>query len=310
MSTDPITNQSETLEFIAETSGERLDKLVATQATMLSRATVQRLIKSGQVTVNGCLSKPSYRVEPGDRIGVCLPQESEPELLPESLSLDVLYEDEYLLVVNKPPGMVVHPGAGHRSGTLVNALLGRYPQIVDVCGLERAGIVHRLDKDTSGVIVIAKTEPVCQALQRQFKKRRVRKTYLALVEGHPNPRRGVIEAPIGRDKRQRKQMAIVRSGREARTAYQVIELFDDNSLVEVRPETGRTHQIRIHLAWLGYPVVGDQVYGYRKRRLPIQRQFLHAHKLELEHPVTGESLTLTAPLASDLVKLLRQLRRS
>jgi 23S rRNA pseudouridine1911/1915/1917 synthase len=193
---------------------------------------------------------------------------------------------------------------------LVNGLVARYPQIIDVCGAERGGIVHRLDKDTSGVIVVAKAQKICQALQRQFKKRQVTKTYLALVEGHPDPRQGIIEAPIGRDKRQRKRMAIVRSGRQARTAYRVIELFDDNSLVEVQPETGRTHQIRVHLSWLGYPVVGDPVYGYRKRRLPIKRQFLHAHKLELTHPVTGEPLLLTAPLAGDLAKLLRQLRRS
>jgi 23S rRNA pseudouridine1911/1915/1917 synthase len=221
----------------------------------------------------------------------------------------VIYEDEHLLTVNKPAGMVVHPSYGHQSGTLVNAVLAHCPQTVNVGGADRAGIVHRLDKDTSGLILIAKSDTVHRSLQRQFKHRQVTKTYLALVEGHPSPRQGLIDAPIGRDKRQRKRMAIVKSGREARTTYRTLQLFDEHSLVELQPETGRTHQLRVHLAWLGCPVVGDPVYGYRRQRLLKQRHFLHAHKLALTHPVTGETLSLIAPLPDDLNNLLHRLGR-
>lgn len=301
--------EAQTLTFQIESDGQRLDKVVAETVPDLSRAAAQRLIKDGQVTVNGRTSKPSYRVEAGDTVVVHVPVETPPEIAPEEISLDVIYEDDYLLVLNKPAGMVVHPAYGHQSGTLVNAVLAHCPQTRDIGGPERAGIVHRLDKDTSGLIIVAKSEAAHAALQRQFKRRQVTKTYLALVEGHPDPRQGLIDAPIGRDKRQRKQMAIVRGGREARTAYRVIELFDNHSLVELRPETGRTHQLRVHLAWLGYPVVGDHVYGYRKQRLLKHRHFLHAHKLELTHPVTSASLSLTAPLPQDLTELLRRLRR-
>jgi 23S rRNA pseudouridine1911/1915/1917 synthase len=239
---------------------------------------------------------------------VTIPHKTPAEITPEQIDLDVIYEDEHLLVVNKPSDMVVHPAYGHQSGTLVNALLGYWPQAADVGGPDRSGIVHRLDKDTSGLILVAKSETTHAALQRLFKRRQVEKSYLALVEGHPDPRQGLIDAPVGRDKRNRKRMAIVRSGREARTAYRVSELFDAHSLVELQPETGRTHQIRVHLAWLGYPVVGDRVYGYRKQRLLKHRQFLHAHKLELIHPITQVPLLLSAPLPQDLNDLLRRLR--
>jgi 23S rRNA pseudouridine1911/1915/1917 synthase len=300
---------AQNITFRVESDGERLDKVVAANAPDLSRAVVQRLIKQGQVTVNGRSSKPSYRVEAGDEVLVQIPATQSPQGLAEQVALDVIYEDEHLLLVNKPAGLVVHPAYGHESGTLVNALLGHCPQLRDVGGVERAGIVHRLDKDTSGLIVVAKNEEAHSALQRQFKRRSVKKTYLALVEGHPEPPQGVIDAPIGRDKRQRKRMAIVRSGRTALTAYRVIEHFDEHSLVELQPESGRTHQLRVHLAWLGYPVVGDRVYGYRKQRLLKHRHFLHARQLEFTHPVTGENLSLLAPLPDKLVRLLERLRR-
>jgi 23S rRNA pseudouridine1911/1915/1917 synthase len=301
--------EGQTLVFQIKTAGERLDKVVAEIVPELSRATAQRLIKGVQITVNGRGSKPSYRVEADDEVTVHIPAETPPEIAPEPIALDVIYQDDHLLAVNKPAGMVVHPAYGHQSGTLVNAVLAYCPQTADVGGPERAGIVHRLDKDTSGLILIAKDEVTHAALQRRFKRRQVKKTYLALVEGCPEPRQGLIDAPIGRDKRQRKQMAVVRSGRQARTAYRVVERFDDYSLVELQPETGRTHQLRVHLAWLGSPVVGDRVYGYRKQRLLQERHFLHAHKLELTHPATGAALSLTAPLPDDLANLLRQLRR-
>jgi 23S rRNA pseudouridine1911/1915/1917 synthase len=301
--------EAQTVTFQITTDGERLDKAIASAVPDLSRAAIQRLIKSNQVTVNGRASKPSYRVEVGEEIVVQVPAESAPEITPEDIALDVIYQDEHLAAVNKPAGMVVHPAYGHESGTLVNALLSYWPQTVDVGGPDRAGIVHRLDKDTSGLILVAKSEDTHAALQRLFKRRQVKKTYLALVENHPSPRQGLIDAPIGRDKRHRKRMAIVRSGREARTAYQVIRLFDEHSLVELEPETGRTHQLRVHLAWLGHPVVGDQVYGYRKQRVLQGRHFLHAHKLELTHPATGASLSLTAALPDELEDLLRRLQR-
>lgn len=301
--------EAQTITFQVESGGERLDKAVVVVVPDLSRAVVQRLVKGGQVSVNGRVSKPSYRVEVGDEVVVRVPAKRPPQVLPEQVELDVIYEDEHLLMINKPSGMVVHPAQGHESGTLVNAVLGYLPQILDVGGPERAGIVHRLDKDTSGLIIVAKSETVRNALQRQFKRRQVKKTYLALVEGHPEPRQGEIDAPIGRHKRQRKRMAIVRSGRDAYTAYRVIETFDNHSLVELQPETGRTHQIRVHLAWLGYPAVGDRVYGRRKQQLLKHRHFLHARKLELTHPVTRAPLSLTAPLPDNLVRLLQRLRR-
>ncbi len=301
--------EAQTITFQVESGGERLDKAVVAVVPNLSRAVVQRFVKKGQVTVNGRSSKPSYRVEVGDEVVVRVPAERPPQVLPEQVALDVIYEDEHLLMINKPSGMVVHPAHGHESGTLVNAVLGYLPQVLDVGGPERSGIVHRLDKDTSGLIIVAKNETVRNALQRRFKRRQVKKTYLALVEGHPEPRQGAIDAPIGRHKRQRKRMAIVRSGRDAYTAYRVIETFDDHSLVELQPETGRTHQLRVHMAWLGCPVVGDRIYGRRKQQLLKHRHFLHARRLELTHPVTGAPLSLTASLPDNLARLLQRLRR-
>jgi 23S rRNA pseudouridine1911/1915/1917 synthase len=302
-------SEARTIILQVREEGERLDRVVADAVPELSRASAQRLIKGGEVTVNGRTSKPSFRVETGDEVVVQVPAEKPREITPEDIPLEVVYEDEHLAAVSKPAGMVVHPAYGHQSGTLVNALLNRWPETKEVGGAERAGIVHRLDKDTSGLILVAKNEATHAALQRQFKRRQVKKTYLALVEQHPSPRQGLIDAPIGRGKRERKRMAIVKSGRNSRTAYRAIELFDEHSLVELQPETGRTHQLRVHLAWLGCPVVGDRVYGYRRQRLLKERHFLHAHKLELTHPVTGEGLSLMAPLPGDLANLLRRLRR-
>ncbi len=305
---DSVAEERE-LTFTVEAGGERLDTMIAARVADLSRSVAHRLIKDGSVTVNGEPRKASFRVEPGDRVAVVLPEEAPELVLPEDIPLDVVYEDEVMLVVNKPAGMVVHPAVGHPSGTLVNALLAYCPAVADVGGLERAGIVHRLDKDTSGVIVVAKDEETRTALQRLFKRRRVDKTYLALVEDRIEPREGIIEAPIGRDKRNRKRMAVVRSGREAYTAYRVREYVGDYSLLEVRPRTGRTHQVRVHLAWIGYPIVGDAVYGRRRQELLRDRFFLHAARLEFEHPSSGEKLVVEAPLPQELRGVLRQLRR-
>lgn len=298
------------VSFTAEQDGERLDKVIPLHVQDLSRAMAQRLIKTGGVTVNGQPSKPSYQVQAGDQVVVRVPTEVPEPVVAEDIPLDIIYEDEILLVVNKPAGMVVHPALGHTSGTLVNAVLAHCPQVADVGGPERAGVVHRLDKDTSGLILIAKDEQTRDALQRQFKRRQVSKTYLALVEGQVEPREGVIEAPVGRDKRHRKRMAVVRQGRRARTTYRVIEHFTDHTLLEVHPHTGRTHQVRVHLAWLGYPIVGDPVYGHRRQRLLKGRHFLHAAGLRFTHPTLGQEVTFQAPLPSKLAAILRRLRRS
>jgi 23S rRNA pseudouridine1911/1915/1917 synthase len=295
--------------FTAAEEGERLDKVVPAQVQDLSRAAAQRLIKTGEVTVNGRLSKPSYRVQVGDKVVVRIPSEMPEQVIPEDIPLDIIYEDDVLLVVDKPAGMVVHPALGHPSGTLVNAVLAHCPQVAEVGGPDRAGVVHRLDKDTSGLILIAKDETTRAALQRQFKHRQVVKTYLALVEDHVQPREGIIEAPVGRDKKQRKKMAVVRSGRQARTMYRAVEFFADHTLLEVRPYTGRTHQVRVHLAWLGYPVVGDAVYGRSRQRLLRGRHFLHAARLCFTHPTTGEEVEFKASLPSELAAVLKRLRR-
>ncbi len=297
------------VSFTVEAGGERLDKITPTHVPDLSRATAQRLIKAGEVTVNGRPSKPSYRVQVGDDVVVRVPTEMPAPVVPENIPLDVIYEDDALLVVNKPAGMVVHPAYGHASGTLVNAVLAHCPQIADVGGPDRAGVVHRLDKDTSGLILIAKDSVTRAALQRQFKRRQVAKTYLALVEGQMQPREGVVEAPVGRDKRQRKKMAVVRSGREARTMYRAIEYFANYTLLEVRPHTGRTHQVRVHLSWLGYPIVGDAVYGRHRQRLLRSRHFLHAARIRFSHPATSEEVEFEAPLPPKLADVLNQLRR-
>ncbi|MBN1976705.1 MAG: RluA family pseudouridine synthase [Anaerolineae bacterium] len=301
--------ETSTLSFTLESDGERLDKVIASHAPAVSRASAQRLIKEGAATVNGRPSKPSYQTQAGDEIVVHVPIELPDQILPEDIPLDIVYEDDVLLVIDKPAGMVVHPGAGHTSGTLVNALLAHWPQLADVGGADRAGIVHRLDKDTSGLILVAKDEATHTALQRQFKRRQVSKTYLALVEDRVQHSEGVIEASVGRDKRQRKKMAVMRSGREAQTTYRAIEYFAGHTLLEVHPHTGRTHQVRVHLAWLGYPIVGDTVYGHRRQPLLKSRHFLHAARLRFTHPVTGEEVEFEAPLPEKLADVLDRLRR-
>jgi 23S rRNA pseudouridine1911/1915/1917 synthase len=289
-------------------SSERLDRYLANAISDLSRAEVQRLIAAGRVTVNGTNAKASFRLEVDDEVVVQVPPPESTEVYPEAIPLDVVYEDDDLLVIDKPAGMVVHPAHGHRSGTLVNALLALYPQLAEVGGAERAGIVHRLDKDTSGLILVAKHGAAQKELQRQFKHHAVEKVYLALLEGRLEPAQGIIDAPIGRDKRRRKQMAVVRSGRQANTAYRVVERLGGYTLAEVRPQTGRTHQIRVHLAFIGHPVVGDRVYGYRRQRLRLRRQFLHAQTISFRLPSTHEVVEFHSPLPDDLRRVLANLQ--
>ena len=295
----------------------RLDRFLAEGIPDLSRSAAQRLIDHGQVSVNGEAAKASYKIRQGDCVVACLPGGDQAELVAEAIPLTVVYEDSDLLVVDKPAGMVVHPAPGHAGGTLVNALLAHCPEL-DSGGGDRPGIVHRLDRDTSGLILVAKTEKMRRALQRQFQDRLVSKAYLALLDGHVQPSWGRVEAPIGRDPQHRQRMAVLQGGREAVTEYHVLEQFSHQTgpaagnytLVEAGPKTGRTHQLRVHFSSIGHPVVGDTIYGRRRTHLPVPRQFLHAWRLGFKHPSTGRRMNLETPLPSDLSTVLDLLRAS
>jgi len=292
----------------AETAkGQRLDRYLADHIPSLSRSQVEALIRERRVTVDGIFVKAGHRLRGDEVIEVSLPPEGPAQPAPEPLPLNILYEDEALLVVDKPAGMVVHPAPGHEGGTLVNALLARRPEL---SLLDRAGIVHRLDRYTSGVLLVAKTERVRQALQYQFRSRRVHKVYLALVEGQLTPKEGRIEAPLGRDPRHRQRVAVVADGRPASTAYKVREYFEHFTLLEVRPETGRTHQVRVHLSAIGHPVVGDSVYGRRRAPFGLRRYFLHAWRLGFIHPTREEWLEVEADLPLELEQVLTRLRHN
>jgi 23S rRNA pseudouridine1911/1915/1917 synthase len=288
--------------------GGRVDKYVAQQVPSVSRSRIKQLIEDGFLQVNGSVVKPSHRLEDGDEVVLRIPAVEEVQLAPEHVPLRIVYEDEDLVVVDKPAGLVVHPAPGHERGTLANALVARYPDLpLDEDG--RPGIVHRLDKDTSGLILVAKNEAARRDFQGQFKRGEVDKVYLALVHGKVEPVDGIIDAPLGRDVRNRKRMAVARSGgRQAVTQYHVLEHLGDFTLLEVRPHTGRTHQVRVHLAFIRHPVVGDETYGRRKQRLGVKRQFLHAHRLGFRLPGSGASLELVSELPDDLAVILRRLR--
>lgn len=298
------------VEHLLVEAADRLDRAIAARMPDLTRSAVQRLIEGGQVWVNGVpVRRPAHRVRPGDRITVHIPPPEPTELVPEPIPLDILYEDEDVLVIHKPAGMVVHPGAGHARGTLIHAVLAHCPDLRGIGGVLRPGLVHRLDKETSGVLVMAKNERAYRFLQAQFKARTVRKVYEALVVGHPPPE-GLIEAPIARDPRYRKRMAVVPTGRPARTRYRVLQTYEGRwgryARLEVYPETGRTHQIRVHLAYVGHPVVGDSVYG-RRTPLPCPRLFLHARSLTVRLPSRPNPVTFEAPLPPDLQEVLHRL---
>lgn len=300
------------VRFTVEIPGERLDKLIVEQiGEALSRAQIQALIKEGKVTVNGAQVKAGIKLKGGEQITVDLPPPKAPEVVkPEAIELSVLYEDADLAVIDKTAGMTVHPGLGNETGTLVNAILSRWPEIGLMNGQEkRAGIVHRLDKDTSGLMVVAKSDVVRRKLMAQFQARTVEKIYLALLEKMPATQTGRIDAPIARDLKQRKRMAVTRGGRPAITEYEVIDhnFIEEQALVRVRLLTGRTHQIRVHMAFIGCPIVGDAVYGFRKQRLKLKRHFLHAAELAFDHPRTGERLHFTSPLPVGLQNILEKL---
>lgn len=289
---------------------QRLDKFLVECLPEFSRSRLQALIQDGRVTVDGkTAGKAGLMVEVGQQVQVVVPPPEPTDLIPEEIALDVIYEDDQLLVINKPAGMVVHPAPGHSSGTLVHAVLAHDPDMEGIGGEQRPGVVHRLDKDTSGVLLLAKNDAMHRWLQAQFKARKLTKEYLALVDGQPPTPTGRIEAAIGRDPSHRKRMAIVpdHKGRDAVTEYSTVETFPQHTLLRVRILTGRTHQIRLHLAFLGCPVAGDLIYGHRHSSIPLKRFFLHAARLTINLPGKPDPVTFEAPLPSELEEVLKQL---
>jgi 23S rRNA pseudouridine1911/1915/1917 synthase len=289
----------------------RLDRFLVSCLPEFSRSRLQGLIEDGFVSVNDKAARKSGQlIERGTVITVHIPPPKPSGLVGEDIPLDIVFENADLLVVDKPAGMVVHPAAGHESGTLVNAVLGYDPDMEGIGGEERPGVVHRLDRDTSGLIVLAKNERAHRWLQDQFKSRKVEKTYLALVDGHPPTPAGRVEAPIGRDPAHRRKMAIVppAKGREAISEYRTLESFPNHTLLEVHPLTGRTHQIRLHCAFLGCPVAGDVIYGPKHSTLDLNRHFLHAYRLKITLPGEKQPHSFEAALPEELTRVLGQLR--
>jgi len=310
-------------QFIVQNSeqGQRLDALVPVHCSSLSRNACARLIKQGLVTVDSQIKKPSFTLKAGQIVRITHPEPSAPDILAQEMALDILFEDKDIVVVNKPPGLVVHPGPGHAQNTLVNALLHHCKDLSGIGGVQRPGIVHRLDKDTSGVILVAKNDLAHAGLARQFSGRTMDKIYLALAHGVLRDDEGAVNLPIGRHPSDRKRMHVssLSKGREALSLWKVRERFRDATYVEVEIKTGRTHQIRVHLAAMRHPVIGDTVYGGRKKRgrLPAslqgkipapERQMLHAHTIRFNHPITGERLACVASLPKDMADLLAALR--
>jgi 23S rRNA pseudouridine1911/1915/1917 synthase len=316
-----------TRELIVETgAGERLDVYIAKRLNGLSRSSVQKLIAGGNVLVNGMVERSSYKVQPGDQIQIKLPPPESSDIEPEHIPLDIVYEDDSILVVNKPRGMTVHPAPGSKHGTLVNAILAHCRQLSGVGGLERPGIVHRLDKDTSGLMVVAKTDAAHSELQRQIQNRIAERRYLALVWGETRFNKAVVDAPIGRHPTDRQRMAVIKdttryTAREAVTNLLVRQRFCGFTLLEAELDTGRTHQIRVHCSFIGHPVVGDPLYGGRNRVLPAsyskqkQREWdilieklggqaLHAYALTFNHPVSGKKLSFEVQPPREMIALL------
>jgi 23S rRNA pseudouridine1911/1915/1917 synthase len=281
-----------------------LDKYVSEKCPALSRSQARKLIEDGCITVSGKTAKPALKLKSGDIVDIFIPPPVPSTLSPEPVPLKILYEDDDLMVIDKPAGLTVHPAPGHYTHTLVNAVLAHVPDI-EAAGTSRPGIVHRLDKDTSGLIIIARNAAAHMKLADQFKKRAVAKTYQALVRGCLTPGEGLIEARIGRDPRDRKRMAVVSRGREASTEYTVLKYIGNFSLLEIRPKTGRTHQIRVHLAAIGFPVVGDATYGAKSEYL--SRQFLHACRLRFRLPSSGEYREFESGLPPDLEEALAKI---
>ncbi len=305
---------SSQIELSVEETSDRLDRYLASQLIDISRSRLQKLIEQGHVQINGnvCTSK-KLDVKSGDRIQINIPDAEPLDLQAEDIPLDILYEDDSLLILNKPAGLVVHPSAGHETGTMVNALLAHCPTLPGINGVQRPGIVHRLDKDTTGAIAVAKTEQAFHHLQEQFRTKTARRDYLAIVYGAPPQEQGTIDQPIGRHPVERQKMAVVsdEKGRRAVTHWHVKERLGNYTLMEFELETGRTHQIRVHSAFIGHPIVGDQVYGSGRKSINVNLpgQALHAWRLRLKHPVTEEWIVAIAPLPATFTKLQEVLKR-
>ena len=310
---------------VGSSAPDRVDRYLSEVAGIATRSQVQRLLRAGLITVGGVKVKASRKLRPGEAVLILVPEPAPSRAAAEAIPLDILYEDQFLLVVNKPAGMVVHPGAGVSRGTLVNALLAHCKDLSGIGGVLRPGIVHRLDKCTTGLVIVAKDDRTHLRLSEDLAARRISRTYDAIVWGVPSPKSGSIETMMGRSRADRKKMAVLRtSGRKAITGYRVVEEFPFASRLAVNLQTGRTHQIRVHLAHIGHPVFGDPVYGGRRRTFPgvsparmaearrllagIDRQALHARELKFAHPVGGRQISLVAPLPADMEWLLRELR--
>lgn len=290
---------------------ERLDQFLAERLSVYSRSRLQTFIRDGRVLVDGVpAAKTGQSITAGQRVVLNVPEDRLSELVPEDIPLDIIYEDDQSIIINKPAGMVVHPAAGHESGTLVHAVLAHCKDLKGFGGEIRPGVVHRLDRDTSGLIIMAKNEKAHIFLQAQFKDRKVNKRYLALVDGAPPTPTGRVEAPIGRDPNKRQQMAVmpIEKGREAVTEYFTKERFLHHTLIEAHPLTGRTHQIRVHMAFLKCPIVGDVLYGFRHQSIPMNRHFLHACRITIQLPGHAAAETFEAPLPDDLEEILETLR--
>ncbi|MQW23793.1 MULTISPECIES: RluA family pseudouridine synthase [unclassified Lactococcus] len=286
---------------------QRLDKALATQ-TDLSRTLLTELIRDGKVLVNGQVKKAKYKAKTGDRIEFEVPEAEVLEIKAEDIPLEIVYQDADVAVINKPQGMVVHPAAGHADGTLVNALMYHIDDLSGINGTIRPGIVHRIDKDTSGLLMIAKNDQAHESLAAQLKAKTNKRRYLAIVHGEMPNDRGIIEAPIGRNPKDRKKQAVIADGKPAVTHFEVVERFAGYTLLALELETGRTHQIRVHMAYIGHPVAGDPLYGPKNTLVPNKGQFLHAETLGFEHPKTGEWLEFKAELPEIFQKTLERLR--
>lgn len=304
--------EMEEIRLLADEKDVRLDAWLSGKLEKYSRTYIQKLASDGMILLNGKPVKPNYKLKEMDEIILNVPEPEILDIVPEKIDLKIVYEDKDIIVIDKPKGMVVHPAAGNYSGTLVNALMEYCGEsLSDINGVIRPGIVHRIDKDTSGLLVVAKNNTAHEKLSEMLKKHDVKRTYVALVDGIIREESGKIDAPIGRHPAERKKMAVnTRNGRKAVTHFKVLERFKENTFLELQLETGRTHQIRVHLSYIGYPILGDEVYGRKKQKYDLKGQALHARELSFVHPVSKENMVFQSPLPDYLVKLLEDLRNS
>lgn len=302
-----------TLTVPLEYAGDRIDRVLRELHPDLSRSQWQRLVREKEVAISGQPVRANYKVSGGEIITAVLPPPVASNIEPQDIPLDILYEDDDLMAINKPPHLVMHPAVGNWDNTLANAIIFHRPDVLNVGGQRRPGMVHRLDKNTSGVVLVAKNDYAHNFIVDQFRARTIKKVYKALVDGRVRPEKALIDAPLGRDPENRKRMTVIEPGRNAvsqpsQTHFEVTEMFDKHTLVTCYPITGRTHQIRVHLAYIGYPIVGDYIYGRTKFSVPIKRHFLHAAQISFERPSDHERMTIESPLTEELQKVLKNLR--